>query len=240
MVGASDLGRQRKTNQDSLFYDEVQGFAVVADGIGGRKGGETASGLVVSGLKSAFMESDKIKHDEIRPFLTAAIDRINRNIIEKGNADESLSGMGTTMDCLMFVGDKLHVAHIGDSRTYLYYDKHLWQLTLDHNVQNFVERGWLPQTSIQAGAKKTALTRAMGLSDHLDVDLYRIKLKKGQLFLTCSDGLTGMVDDLTIAATLNRHFPERFDKLTDLLITKANKNGGRDNITVLLSYVEKE
>lgn len=240
MVGASDVGRRRKNNQDSLYFDEPQGFAVVADGIGGRKGGEVASSMVVNGLKTVFLQSDKIRHDEIHAFLASAIDRINQDIIQRGMTEDMLVGMGTTVNCLMFVGDKLHLAHVGDTRTYMYFEKHLWQLTLDHNVKTFVEKGWLPQLSLQQGGKPLALTRAMGLVERCDVDIYKMNLKKGQLFLTCSDGLTSMVDDVTIAATLSKNFPEKFKELPKILIDKANKNGGKDNITVLLSYVEED
>jgi protein phosphatase len=144
--------------------------------------------------------------------------------------------MGTTLNCLMFVGDKLHLAHVGDSRTYLYYKKHLFQLTLDHNVAVFLERGWLPKSAVQPGAKDGALVRAMGLADHCDVDIYEIPLKPGQVFLTCSDGLSGMVDDRRIAQLITENL-DQFDMLPKVLIDAANAAGGKDNITVLLSHV---
>ena len=137
MVGATDVGRRRKANQDSLFYDAAQGIGIVADGIGGRSGGEVASSMAVNGLRKAFLDVDMIRHEEIHPFLTSSIDRINQSLLDKGAQDSSLYGMGTTLNCLMFVGDKLHLAHIGDSRTYLYSKRHLFQLTLDHNVKTF-------------------------------------------------------------------------------------------------------
>lgn len=236
MIGATDVGRRRKSNQDSLYYDEPSGFGVVADGIGGRSGGEIASSMCVNGLRKAFLASERIRHEEITPFLTTSIDRINTEIIERGRREAEITGMGTTLNCLMFVGDKLHIAHVGDSRTYLYYKKHLFQLTLDHSVANFLERGWLPKTAVQPGAKEGALVRAVGLGDRCDVDVYEIKLKPGQLYLTCSDGLSGMVDDRRIAQIITENL-DQFENLPQVLIDAANAGGGKDNITVLLSHV---
>lgn len=236
MVGATDVGRRRKSNQDSLYYDEPAGFGIVADGIGGRNGGEIASSMAVNGLRKAFMNSDRIRHEEINPFLTSSIDKMNLEILERGRREQEIAGMGTTLNCLMFVGDKLHLAHVGDSRTYLYYKKHLFQLTLDHNVGNFLERGWLPRTAVQPGAKEGALVRAMGLGERVDVDIYEIPLKSGQVFLTCSDGLSGMIEDRKTAQLITENL-DQFEKLPKLLIDAANAAGGKDNITVLLSHV---
>jgi serine/threonine protein phosphatase PrpC len=236
MVGATDVGRRRKSNQDSLFYDEPAGFGIVADGIGGRNGGEVASSMAVNGLRKAFMNTDRIRHEEINPFLVNAVDKANGEILERGRREEEVNGMGTTLNCLMFVGEKLHLAHVGDSRTYLYYKKHIFQLTLDHSVGNFLERGWLPKSAVQPGAKEGALVRAMGLSDRCDVDMCEMKLKPGQLFLTCSDGLSGMIDDRKIAQLITEHL-DQFETLPKVLIDAANAAGGRDNITVLLSLV---
>ncbi len=236
MVGATDVGRRRKSNQDSLYYDEPAGFGLVADGIGGRNGGEIASSMAVNGLRKAFMNSDRIRHEEINPFLTTSIDKMNLEILERGRREAEVAGMGTTLNCLMFVGDKLHLAHVGDSRTYLFYKKHLFQMTLDHNVGNFLERGWLPKTAVQSGAKDGALVRAMGLSERVDVDIYEIPLKAGQVFLTCSDGLSGMIEDRKAAQLISENL-DQFEKLPKLLIDAANAAGGKDNITVLLSHV---
>jgi len=237
MVGATDIGRKRKTNQDSIYFDEPQGLGIVADGIGGRKGGEIASSIAVNGLRKAFLNSDRIRHEEVNSFLVTAVDRINQEIIDRGNDETEIAGMGTTMNCVMFVGDKCHIAHIGDSRTYLWYDKHFFQLTLDHNVANFVERGWLPKATLPEGAKDSALVRAIGLTQRCEVDIQEMKLRKGQIFLTCSDGLTGMVEDRQIAKLITDHAHE-FEKLPKILIDAANRGGGKDNITVLLSQVK--
>jgi len=236
MIGATDVGRRRKNNQDSLYYDELAHFGIVADGIGGRNGGEIASSMAVNGLRKAFLNSERIRHEEINPFLIGSIDKMNAEILERGHREPEVLGMGTTLNCLMFVGDRLHLAHVGDSRTYLYYKKHLFQLTLDHSVGNFLERGWLPRSAVQPGAKEGALVRAMGLAERCEVDIYEMELKPGQLFLTCSDGLTGMVEDRKIAQLIAENL-DQFEKLPRVLIDEANAGGGKDNITVLLSHV---
>lgn len=236
MVGATDVGRRRKSNQDSLYYDEPSGLGIVADGIGGRSGGEIASSMVVNGLRKTFANSERLRHDEVASLLVSAVDRQNFEILERGSREADLSGMGTTLNCLMFVGDRLYIAHVGDSRTYLYYKKHFFQLTLDHSVGTFVERGWIPRSAVQPGAKEGALVRAIGLADRCEVDLYEIRLKPGQLFLTCSDGLSSMVEDHQVARLLAENI-EKFESLPKLLIDAANQKGGKDNVTVLCSMV---
>jgi PPM family protein phosphatase len=237
MAGATDIGRRRKGNQDSLFYDALQGIGIVADGIGGRKGGEVASSMAVEGLRRAFLESERIRHEEINPFLVTAIDKINQGIIEHGQANKEVEGLGTTLNCLMFVGDKLYIAHVGDSRTYMFFEGHLWQLTIDHNIKTFVDRGWLPKTALANNPRGAALVRSLGLVAHCEVDVYEVPLKGGEIFLTCSDGLSGMVDDHRIGELISRG-AKQFEKLPEVLIEEANRNGGRDNITVILSQVK--
>ncbi len=235
MFGATDVGRVRKANQDSFYYDEAHGFAVVADGIGGRKGGEIASKVAVEGMKKEFLDCDRLRHEEINPFLANAIDRVNQQILDRGTK-ENKPGMGTTINCLMFVGDRLHIAHVGDSRTYLYYKGHMWLLTLDHNLKMLLDRGWMQKQDLAPGAKEEALVRSLGLSDRCDVDVYDITIKKGEIFLTCSDGLSSMVDDRKIAQII-RENESNLTQLPSKLVSEANRRGGKDNITVVISQV---
>lgn len=236
MAGATDIGLKRKANQDSIFYDEPHGLGIVADGIGGRKGGEIASSIAVSSLRKLFIDSDLVRYGEINSFLASTIDRINLDIIARGKLEPEISGMGTTLNCLLFVGDKLHLAHVGDSRSYLFQDNNMFQLTLDHNVETFSERGWLKPGQISANAKPEALVRALGLAPAVEVDVYEVDLVPGQIFLTCSDGLTGMVSDRHISEIIKR-YRNRLDDLPRKLIEAAIAGGGKDNITVLISEV---
>ena len=236
MAGATDIGRKRKGNQDSIFFDEAHGLGVVADGIGGRKGGEIASSIAVNSMKKAFQSADSIRHGEVNSFLISSVDQLNSDILARGHAEPEISGMGTTMNCLAFVGDRLHLAHIGDSRTYLYFDGNFFQLTIDHNVGTFAERGWLKPNQVMPGARDEALVKGLGLGPNCEVDIYEIPLKVGQMFVTCSDGLSGMISDQEIANIIRKNF-SKLDSLPGLLINAANAAGGRDNITVLVSEV---
>lgn len=236
MAGATDIGLKRKANQDSIFYDEPHGLGIVADGIGGRRGGEVASSIAVNSLRKLFLDSDLIKHGEISSFLAGTIDRINQDIIARGQLEPEIAGMGTTLNCLLFGADRVHIAHVGDSRTYLYQNDHFYQLTLDHNVETFAARGWLKPGQIAPNAKPEALVRALGLAPGCETDVYEMALAPGQLFLTCSDGLTGMVSDQGVADILKK-YRKRFDDLPRKLIEAANAGGGRDNITVLVTEV---
>lgn len=239
MFGATDVGRVRKNNQDSMLFDERLGLAIVADGIGGRKGGEVASKLAVEGIKNAFLEIDTLRHEEITPFLTVSGDKINQTIINKGLQSPEVRGLGTTMNCLLFVGETLYIAHIGDSRTYLYFKNNLWQMTLDHNIDVYVKRGWLPPATLDGESKPGALVRALGLSPQCEIDIYEKALAPGEIFLTCSDGLTSMVSDQRILQIIheNRH---RVEAIAKLLVSEANRNGGKDNTTVIVSEVLKD
>ena len=238
MSGATDIGRKRKGNQDSIFFDESHGMGVVADGIGGRKGGEIASSIAVNSMKRSFQAADAIRHGEVNSFLISSIDQLNEDILSRGQAEPEIAGMGTTLNCLAFVGDRLHLAHIGDSRTYLYQDGQIFQLTIDHNVGTFAERGWLKPHQIVPGARDEALVKGLGLGPSCEVDIYEIPLKFGQIYITCSDGLSGMISDQEIANIVRKNYG-KLDTLPKLLIDAANAAGGRDNITVLLSEVRR-
>lgn len=237
MVGLSDIGKKRKKNQDSLLFDESKGLVVVADGVGGRKGGEIASSIVASTLKAAIQSTKNIQKSDIPAFLTQQIEKVNQQIIDKGQEDDTISGMGSTVNCLLFKHSRLYIANVGDSRTYLYQDKHFWPLTIDHNVSTFVERGWISSDSLAPGTKSGALVRALGLAEKCEVDVFEIQPKPGQIFLTCSDGLYGMVNDRKISHTITENLGN-FKKLPEILVDLANANGGEDNVTVVLAKVD--
>ena len=236
MAGATDVGLVRKMNQDSFHFDGTQGIVVVADGIGGRKGGEIGCSMAGKGVRDAYMKSELLRVEEINEFLTTAVERINMKVIDKGRENQELRGMGTTLNFLMFVGDKVHIAHIGDSRTYMYYKGHLWQLTVDHNVETFISHGWMRPENILPGTQEGALVRSIGRGEHCEVDIYDIKLREGQIFLTCSDGLSGIISDKRILRTIQKE-ENHLQRLPKLLIEEAKRGGGKDNIKVVVSQV---
>jgi protein phosphatase len=238
VFGDTNVGRVRKKNQDSIYFNPEQGLVVVADGIGGRKGGEVASSMAVKGITQAFLNCESLRHEEVAPFLIKSVDQVNQQIVAKGRTSSDLEGMATTLNCILFVGEKAHICHIGDSRTYLYYKGNMWQLTFDHNVENYVDRGWLPDETLMNSGKPGALVRALGLAEDCDVDTYEIGLKPGELLLTCSDGLTSMLTDQEIQKII-RSNEHRINELPRLLIDAANRAGGQDNITVAVSVVKR-
>jgi len=239
MAGATHKGRIRKSNQDSIFYDQLMGVGIVADGIGGRKGGEIASSMAVNHLRQIIQNTKIIRHEEIRPFLINAIDQANMAIIARGEHEPDISGMGTTLNCLLFTNENLYLGHIGDSRTYLYYRGHLWQVTLDHSVQVFLERGWLKSANLSGDWKGGALVRAMGLHPHCEVDVYHKRLTPGEMYITASDGLFDMVKDHELVHLIRHNFDDH-QNLPQILIDAANRKGGKDNITVLISKVVED
>lgn len=236
MFGATDIGKVRKNNQDRFYCDYRQGIAIVCDGIGGRKGGDIAAQLTVDALKKSFLESDFLASSDVAPFLYGAIDRVNSRVIREGIDFPKYQGMGTTVDFLLFDDRKLSIAHVGDSRTYLYQDGNLWQLTIDHNIETFLRRGLLQPHEIGPGVKDSALVRSVGLMTRLECDLYEVPIQPGQMIVTCSDGLFGMVSDERILEILV-DFKDNLKELVKELIDEANRKGGRDNITVVVTQI---
>jgi serine/threonine protein phosphatase PrpC len=239
MYGDTDIGRIRAKNQDSYFFNELQGLAIVADGIGGRPGGEVASQLAVEAVRNAFVQCDSLRAEEVSHFLVTAIDQANSEIIKRGQKKESISGMGTTINVLLFVGENLYIAHVGDSRTYLQTSDHIWQMTVDHNIEVYVEKGWFPPEVLKNNSKPGALVRALGLSARCEADVYEKQIKVGEVFLTCSDGLTGMVSNRKINDIIRQN-RDRLEAAPKILIAEANRNGGKDNTTVVISEVVED
>lgn len=236
MFGATDVGKVRKNNQDRYYCDHRQGIAIVCDGIGGRKGGDIAAQLTVDGLKKAFLESEFLASTDVAPFLYGAIDRVNSRVIKEGTDFPKYQGMGTTVNFLLFEDRKVSIAHVGDSRTYLYQDGNLWQLTIDHNIETFLKRGLLQPHDIGPGIKDSALVRSVGLMNRLECDLYEVPIMPGQILITCSDGLFGMVSDERILEIIMDH-SENVKNLAQELVDEANRKGGRDNITVVVTQI---
>lgn len=236
IYGATDIGKVRKINQDSFDFNIDGRYLIVCDGIGGRKSGDVASKLVVEGLSEALVNAADIDEIDLPNFLSTSVNTVNKSVVRKGETSEKYDGMSTTLNAIYFAKDKAHIAHLGDSRTYLYYEDQLWQLTFDHNVKNYVEKGWLSKDVLAKNNKPDALVRAIGLTENCDVDLYEVDLRKDFILITCSDGLTGMVTDKSIKDIISR-YTEKLHVLPMRLIKEANDNGGVDNITVVVTRV---
>jgi protein phosphatase len=223
----SHTGRQRRANEDNL-YARAPLFAV-ADGMGGAQAGEIASQVAVETLASRVP-------DDVEG-LAGLIRTANERIHELAQADERRAGMGTTVTAVMVGEDELHVAHVGDSRAYLFRDGRLEKLTRDHSlVDELLRQGKLSPEEAADHPQRSVITRAVGPEALVDVDTETWQAKSGDVVLVCSDGLTTMVGEPEIEALL-RDAPA-LREAGQALIDAANEAGGRDNITVVLFRLE--
>ena len=228
----SDTGRQRSANEDS-FFAGAPVFAV-ADGMGGAQAGEVASRLAAETLESS-QRGDEAPEAYLRSIAEGA----NRRIHDLAAEDESRSGMGTTFTAALVEGEEISLAHVGDSRAYLFRDGELRMLTSDHSlVEELRRQGKLTDEQAEDHPQRSIITRALGPEREVEVDTVTYSAKPGDVFLLCSDGLTTMVKDDQIAAALTHS--ESLDEAARRLIHEANTAGGRDNITVVLFRVAAE
>jgi protein phosphatase len=221
----TDIGRARKRNEDSLLVRDP--LFAVADGMGGHRGGNVASAMAVEALGAvnpAGMTGDAILR---------AIETANHDILERGDAERDLEGMGTTVTALLIDGEQGRIAHVGDSRAYRLRDGLLRQLTEDHTVvQEFVRQGRLSREDAERHPQRSMLMRALGVDDEVRIEDLTVDLQPGDRFLLCSDGLSGMLSEDGIALVLGTT-PAPQDA-ADRLVALANEAGGDDNITVIV------
>jgi PPM family protein phosphatase len=229
-VQLSDTGRERRTNEDNAFA-QAPLFAV-ADGMGGARGGEVASGIVVETLNGGM--PDGVPPEAGLAELTR---EANHRIHQQATSDAERSGMGTTLTAA-YVGDgEVSFAHVGDSRAYRFRDGKLEQLTEDHSlVGELVRRGKLTPQQAEEHPQRSVITRALGPEGSVQVDSFSVGAQPGDVFLLCSDGLTSMVPVDTMDDILRE--ADSLDAAAHRLIDAANENGGRDNITVVLFRIE--
>ena len=244
----TDQGRVRDLNEDNFLVDKKLALSIVADGMGGHAAGEVASAIAVRIIHQEVRKrSDFIKAygtsrgtrdgaREIQHIMESAVLRACSRVHEEAKADASKRGMGTTLSSLLVVGSHGFVAHVGDSRIYLYRDGKIQQVTEDHTVMNeLIRRGRLTREQIEKVAQKNAVTRAVGVYERVDVDTLMLDLLPGDQFLLASDGLHGYVNHV---AELEPYFEdEDGDRASTELIDLANKKGGKDNITCVLVRV---
>ena len=246
-VGVSDAGRVREHNEDTIGTDPDIGLVVLADGMGGYKAGEVASGItvrtVMSLLKDAVEREDLSRRDPSsglsRPgiLLRDAIQRANKIIYQTARTQENCDGMGTTVVAGLFFDDTLTVAHVGDSRLYRLRGAEFRQMTQDHSLlQELIARGFYTPEEAQRAATKNYVTRALGVEPTVEVDVTEFPVDRDDLFLLCSDGLSDMVDDGDIQLTIST-FGANLQTLARQLVLLGNDNGGRDNISVVLVKV---
>jgi PPM family protein phosphatase len=225
-AGASDTGRKRRRNEDSLVIDPP--LFAVADGMGGAQAGEIASKLAAAALEDT--DPGSLSGEER---VTSLIQEANRRVYERSNEDPSASGMGTTITVALVEDSGVTIGHVGDSRAYRYRDGAIEQITEDHSLVNeLMKSGKLSPEEAETHPQRSVITRALGTDPDVDVDSFTVETQEGDVFLLCSDGLTSMVDDDDILGVLEKHRDD-LDRATKSLVAAANRGGGEDNITVI-------
>ena len=194
----SHVGMKRQQNQDSVFADPHLGLFIVADGMGGHQGGETASRMAVEVIQQfleEFIESQNLGTEASRIAMTRAIELANTKIYAKAQETPSLQGMGTTTSCALFYHSRALFGQVGDSRGYLIRQGGLWQVTRDHSlIQEKIRAGILTREQSKTESGKNIITRSVGYEAQTQVELFELETLPGDLFLICSDGLTGLVE----------------------------------------------
>jgi PPM family protein phosphatase len=228
---ATDRGQIRTGNEDQMFAGES--LFVVADGMGGHQAGEVASKIAVDRLRAGLDDETPRLAD-----LVTAINEANRDILRAAVSNPDQHGMGTTITSLAVMedpvdGEVFALANVGDSRTYLFRHGRLRQLTVDHNyVQELVAEGHITRDEARNHPRRNIVTRALGIEPDVRVDSWLVAIVRGDRFVLCSDGLNDEVHDDEIAEVLAAHDDPQ--EAADELVRRANGNGGRDNITVIV------
>ncbi|GAC1528594.1 MAG: hypothetical protein NVS2B6_16590 [Thermoleophilaceae bacterium] len=221
----TDVGRQRQSNEDS--YLERSPLFVVADGMGGARAGEVASRLAIEAFDGDL--STGSAEERLADLARAA----NRRIYDLAQEDSAHAGMGTTVTAALVTGPEVAVAHVGDSRLYRLRDGQIERLTDDHSlVEEFVRSGKLTPEEAERHLQRSIITRALGPEPDVEVDTLTHAGRDGDIYLICSDGLTGMVSEAAIAEIVSHS--DSLEAAAEELISGANAAGGKDNITVLL------
>ncbi len=240
VAGLSDRGLERTRNEDSCLVksDNDKALLVVADGMGGHRAGNVASDLAISAAERFWNNLDdchSLSVEEALEMIRRLILEANQLVLQEAENSRSLRGMGTTLTAGLLCGRHLTIGHIGDSRAYLINDGQIKLLTRDHSlVEELIEAGQVSPEEAHTHPQRHVLTRALGISPDLQVDVKELEVEAGAILLFCTDGLTGLVSDEEILQkcleTSDPHL------LAETLINLANSRGGHDNITVVAAY----
>ncbi|HEX7047068.1 MAG TPA: Stp1/IreP family PP2C-type Ser/Thr phosphatase [Gammaproteobacteria bacterium] len=247
-MGLSDTGRVRSHNEDAIGTDLETGLIVLADGMGGYKAGEVASALAVKTITEEVTKNLKDvrkqkAHDSgYAPetvLLRNAIIKANENIHQTAKSQPQCEGMGTTVVACLFYDNRVSIAHVGDSRLYRLRGDRFEQVTLDHSLlQELVSRGFYTPEEARKSLNKNLVTRALGIEPTVQVDVQEDVVLSGEVHLLCSDGLSDMVEDEDIHLTIST-FNANLEMAAQQLVRMANDNGGKDNVSVVLTKALK-
>lgn len=248
--GITDTGLVRSNNEDTIGSDAELGLLVLADGMGGHKGGEVASAIAVDSILQELRKvlpeiasgriDDKTGYSLESMAVESAIKNANSHIYRTAQDNSHYEGMGTTIVVLLFYDNRITVAHVGDSRLYRLRDTRLEQLTRDHTLlQELVDRGFYTRKEARESLNKNLVTRAVGVSPTVEIDLMEDIALQNDLYLLCSDGLTDMIND-DLIEDIQLNYKNDLEKMNQELIKQAKDHGGKDNVSVMLAQVLKE
>jgi len=241
MTGRTDPGMVREHNEDCFLIVPESGFALLADGMGGHLAGEVASAMAV----------DQITHHLLNAFRDPRANPVNNGSFESGTLVDAIkiansaihdasmkspeqAGMGTTIVAAAFHGNRITVAHVGDSRVYRFRRGALQQITEDHSmVQELLKRGLITAEEARTSVNRNLVTRALGVDPIVEVDVREDVFEDGDLYLLCSDGLNDVLTDEEIAAILATHGHD-LEAATKRMIEEVNNRGGPDNVSIVL------
>lgn len=234
----TDPGRIRDNNEDSVAFDAATNLGVLADGMGGYNAGEIASSMATVLIKSELARwlveaGSHANAQQVGRAMEICVNNANLAIFNSANTNLQYAGMGTTLVVGVFQETRLLLGHVGDSRCYRWRGYELVQVTKDHSfLQEQLDAGLLTPEQAAQSPNKNLVTRALGVEEQVMLELHEHQVEEGDLYLMCSDGLSDMISDATIASVLlnDLSLTQKADKLVFL----ANQEGGRDNISVLL------
>jgi serine/threonine protein phosphatase PrpC len=232
----SDVGKKRDHNEDSFLVNDALSLYAVADGMGGHQAGERASKMALEGLVGLIAKGEE-RADALAALREAA-QSSGAKIFAAAQADESLHGMGTTLTSLWFQRGRAYLAHVGDSRAYLYRDGRVQQLSDDHSwVSEQVRAGMMTEDEAKESKFRHIITRSVGFEKEVQVDSAAIPVQAGDCFVICSDGLSNYVEHEELARILQARF---YREVPRLLVDLANDRGGDDNVTVVVIHVAND
>jgi protein phosphatase len=239
-TGRSDVGRVRDVNEDVFLVDDDLGLYVISDGMGGHAAGDVAAELAVTTMGTFLHDNPRPgAPSEVIEQMRDAVQAANRAVHARSQAELELRGMGCTLTGVLMADTFAAIAHVGDSRCYIWREGDVQQLTRDHTlVAELVERGLLTEQEARGGDLGHVLSRAVGVNPTVEVDAFGVELEVGDHLLVCSDGLSGHVDSIDwLARKLER---DDLDQVAQELIDFSNARGGQDNVTAVLISIRAD
>ena len=244
IAGFTDIGLRRNHNEDHIGFNQQIGIAVLADGMGGHQAGEVAAHMAVGSVLEKLQKLSEteslapITSSKLLEFISNTISHSNTIIFNAAKSIDEHKGMGTTLVAAVIKDSRIYAGHVGDSRLYLFRDRALSRITRDHSLaQDLIDKGFYTEEEAKTASVGHIVTRALGTKAEVEVDTIEHDALPNDVFLLCSDGLSDMVADWLIEETLADHRTD-LNGAAKKLILLANRNGGKDNISVILMQVQ--